>query len=148
MILNRYLQNTGKTNWITFAEIGTTWSSLVRSAITEFIQYGNSHVTAAYYQTFEDGEGADLDAKTHNYVLTFSKSQIPQAQRFWSVTAYIPGSITLVRNSARKYLVGSYTPGLRKNRDGSISIYVAQRLPKGVPMANWLPVPSASSTSC
>jgi hypothetical protein len=142
MILNRYLQNTGKTNWITFADIGTTWSSLVRSAITEFIQYGNSHATAAYYQAFKDGEGDDLDAKTHNYVVTFSKSQIPQAQRFWSVTAYIPGSITLFRNSARKYLVGSYTPGLRKNRDGSISIYLAQRLPNGVPMANWLPVPS------
>ena len=142
MILNCYLHNTGKTNWITFANIGTTWSPLVRSAITEFIQYGNSHATAAYYQTFKDGEGADLDAKTHTYVLTFGKSQIPQAQRFWSVTAYIPDSITLARNSARKYLVGSYTPGLRKNRDGSISIYISQRLPKAVPMANWLPVPS------
>src|SRR5580700_10339928 len=60
MILNCYLHNTGKTNWITFANIGTTWSPLVRSAITEFIQYGNSHATAAYYQTFKDGEGADL----------------------------------------------------------------------------------------
>jgi len=142
MILDCYLKNTGKTNWITFDSIGTTWNDLVRSAITEFIQYGNSHATAAYYQTFKDAQGAAFDGKLHNYVLTFSKDDIPQAQRFWSVTTYVPESITLLRNPARKYLVGSYSPGLRKNRNGSISVYMSQRLPKGIPAANWLPVPS------
>lgn len=144
LILNSYLDHTGKTNWITFATIGTTWTDLVRSAISEFIQYGNSHATAAYYQTFKDAKGNALDASSHGYVLTFTKSQIPQAQRFWSVTAYIPNSITLVANSAKKYLVGSYTPGLQKGRDGSISIYMAPKQPPHVAAANWLPVPSGS----
>jgi hypothetical protein len=139
-ILNKYLTHTGKTNWITFDGIGTTWAPLLRSAISEFIQYANSHDTAAYYQTFTDGKGAALDGAAHSYVLTFAKNNIPEAKRFWSVTAYTPNSITLIRNPLHKYLVGSYTPGLRKSRDGSISIYVAQHQPKGIPTANWLPV--------
>ena len=76
------------------------------------------------------------------YVLTFSPQEIPAAKRFWSVTAYTPDAIELVPNSANKYLVASYTPGLETNQDGSISIYMAQQLPNGVPAANWLPIPS------
>ena len=73
--------------------------------------------------------------------MTFPSGQIPQAKRFWSVTAYTPNSIELIDNSADKYAVASYTPGLVTNPDGSISIYMAQQLPKAVPEANWLPVP-------
>jgi hypothetical protein len=73
--------------------------------------------------------------------LTFSKSEIPDAKRFWSLTAYIPPGVTLVPNPARKYLVARYTPGLKTNSDGSITIYVAPRQPPGTRRANWLPVP-------
>jgi hypothetical protein len=31
-------------------------------------------------------------AQSTPYVLTFGKRETPQAKRFWSVTAYIPGS--------------------------------------------------------
>jgi hypothetical protein len=141
MILDAYFSNTGKTNWITFSTIGTTWSDLVRSAITEFIQYGNSHSTAAYFQAFKDGRGRPLDGSSASYVLTFRKNEIPQAKRFWSLTAYTPRSITLISNSVKKYLVGSYTPGLQRKTDGSISIYMAPSQPSGVPAANWLPIP-------
>ena len=44
-------------------------------------------------------------------------------------------------NRVDKYLVASYTPGLVKNPDGSITITMAPTRPAGVPMANWLPVP-------
>jgi len=46
-----------------------------------------------------------------------------------------------VRNPANKYLVASYTPGLVKNPDGSITIWMAPTRPAAAPMANWLPVP-------
>jgi hypothetical protein len=63
--------------------------------------------------------------------------------RFWSVTAYTPEAIELVRNAANKYAVASYTPGLQPPQptDGPLSIYMARQLPAGVPMANWLPIP-------
>gem|GEM_PF-805554 len=140
-ILADYLSNTGPTNWITFTNIGN-WGAnyLDRSAITEFIQFANGRSTAAYYQTFKDSTGVPLDGSSASYVLTFPAGQIPQAQRFWSVTAYTPNSIELIDNSAGKYAVASYTPGLVTNSDGSISIYMSVQQPNGVPTANWLPV--------
>ena len=51
-----------------------------------------------------------------------------------------------MRNPANKYLVGSYTPGLVTNPDGSITIYIAPTRPADVPMANWLPVPRGDFT--
>ena len=141
-ILNNYLDNVGPTNWITFDNIGN-WGSdyLDRSSIAEFLQYGNGHDTAAYFHAFKDSTGAALDGSSHSYVLTFPADNIPQTSRFWSLTAYTPDAIELVPNSADKYVVGSYTPGLVKNPDGSISIYMSQSLPPGVPAANWLPIP-------
>jgi hypothetical protein len=51
----------------------------------------------------------------------------------------------LVPNSAHKYAVASYTPNLQPNDDDhSLSVYMAQQLPAGVPMANWLPIPAGA----
>lgn len=134
-----YLSATGKTNWVFFNNIGTTWSDLQRSAISEFLQYGNNLSAAAYYQAFKDVKGVALDGSQHSYVIRFPKNKIPQAKRFWSITAYTPDSITLIPNALNKYVVGSYTPGLRTNKDGSVSVYLATELPRGAPAANWLP---------
>jgi hypothetical protein len=46
-----------------------------------------------------------------------------------------------VPNSAKKYVVASYTPGLFTAHDGSVSIVMAVNKPAGVPQANWLPIP-------
>lgn len=143
-ILNNYLRNLGPNNWIHFTNIGN-WGDQVldRASITEFIQYGNGISTAAYYHTFRDGNGAPLLGNTpHGYVMTFKPRGAPPTERFWSLTAYTPNSIELIPNSANKYVVASYTPGLQKNRDGSISIYISRAKPAGVPAANWLPVSS------
>ena len=143
LIIARYHSHTIGRDWVTFTNIGT-WDHqyLDRDAITEYIQYGNGRSTAAYYQTFKDREGAQLSgANGRGYLLTFRKGEIPQAKRFWSVTAYVPATIELVPNRARKYVVASYTPRLKTNPNGSISIYMTPTRPAGVRAANWLPVP-------
>jgi len=141
LIVERYLNHTGKTRWINFTNIGNWGDQVVeRSAITEFIQYGNGYSSAAYYQAFKDEEGQALDGKGgQSYVITFPAGQVPQASRFWSVTAYTPQAIELIPNAAKKYHVASYDP-LVKNADGSLSIHLAASLPPGVPAANWLPI--------
>jgi hypothetical protein len=119
----------------------STRQNLDRSAITEFIQYGNNIKAAAYYQAFKDGTGTALDGTDPaGYVLNIPADEIPQAKRFWSFTAYTPQSIELIRNPAHKYEVASYTPGLTYNGDGSLTLYIAREQPAGVPAANWLPV--------
>jgi hypothetical protein len=144
LILDRYLTHTDaeRKHWITFLNMGDWGAQVVeRSGITEFIQYGNGRSTAAYYHAFKDETGTPLDGDNGaGYVLTFSAEQIPQAKRFWSLTAYTPESIELIANSANKYVVASYLPGLEKGADGSVSIYIAREQPAGAPEANWLPV--------
>jgi hypothetical protein len=142
-ILDQYLTHLGPTNWIHFTNIGHWGDQVIeRSSLTEFIQYANDIEAAAYYHTFKDGKGLPLDGSDpHGYVLTFPAGQLPEAKRFWSLTAYTPNSIELVRNSKNKYVVASYTEGLKLNPDGSLSVYMARDLPAGVPVANWLPIP-------
>jgi hypothetical protein len=146
LILDRYLTFTHwaptLTNWIHFVNIGDWGPQVVeRSSITEFLQYANGINSAAYYHVFEDANGNPLDGTNpQGYVLTFPAGQLPEAMRFWSLTAYTPEAIELVPNPAHKYAVASYTPP-QPNTDGSVSIYMAQQLPAGVPMANWLPIP-------
>ncbi len=130
------------THWVHFTNIAA-WGTayLDRAAGTEYIQYGNNEAAAGYWDASVDGAGQTLNAARHGYTLTFPAGDIPQVKRFWSLTAYVPGNIRLVRNPANKYLVASYTPGLVTNPDGSITIYLAPTRPAGAPMANWLPVP-------
>jgi hypothetical protein len=146
LIINRYLSNTGPTNWIHFRNIGEWGRHVIdRAGITEFIQYANNISAAAYYHAFKDGAGRPLDGTDPlGYALTFRKDQIPMAKRFWSITAYTPQAIELVANPANKYAVASYTPRLMYNTDGSLTVYLAQQLPAGVPYANWLPIPKGA----
>lgn len=145
-IVANYLDKTlPRSQWVHFDNIGQ-WKNnysgyLDRSSITEYIQYGNNMPAAAYFQAFRDGSGAELDGSQGVYTLKFRKSQIPDVSRFWSLTAYTPDAIELVRNKQRKYVVAGYTPGLVKGRDGSVTITMATELPQGTPEANWLPVP-------
>ena len=148
LILDRYLTFTSwaaptPTNWIHFTNIGDWGNQVVeRASITEFIQYANDKTAAAYYHVFKDANGNPLDGSNpRGYVLTFPAGQLPEAMRFWSVTAYTPEAIELVDNPADKYAVASYTPRLQPNTDGSVSIYMARQLPAGVPIPNWLPIP-------
>jgi len=141
-ILDRYLSHTGPTNWISFTNIGDWGPNVIeRSAITEFIQYGNGYDTAAYFHAFEDRQGAALDGASAQYVIRFPPGRLPEARRFWSITAYTPDSVELVWNLAQKYAVASYTPGLEYDADGSLSIHLSTVPPPGVPHANWLPIP-------
>ncbi len=139
-IVAAWMTDTGPTNWIhqdNFGEWGTDY--LARAAGNEYIYGGNNYAAAGYWDAFKDGTGQALNGARRSYELTFPASEIPQAKRFWSVTAYTPGTIEPIPNRLDKYLVASYTPGLVTNPDGSITIYMAPTKPVGVPTANWLP---------
>jgi hypothetical protein len=143
LIIDNYRSHTGATDWIHFDNVGEWGKSyLDRASLNEYIQYGNDASAAKYYDAFTDHNGAPLNGAVQgDYQLMFTKDQIPDATRFWSLTAYTPGAVELVPNSADKYVVAGYTPGLKTNADGSITIYIGNRLPSGAPAANWLPAP-------
>jgi hypothetical protein len=143
MIIHRWRSHTDANRWTYFANFAN-WGTayLDRAAGNEYVQYGNNASAAGYYNAFSDGNGAPLNgAKVPAYRLTFAKNQIPQAERFWSLTAYLPRGNTLVPNPARKYEVARFTPGLVTNPDGSITIYIQTTPPPPALRSNWLPVP-------
>ncbi len=144
LIVNNWLSHVGSTRWVYFGNIGT-WGTayLDRASLAEYVEFGNNASAALYYDAFTDIRGVPLNSNVIRvYRLTFTKSQIPNAKRFWSLTAYSPPGVTLVSNSANKYVVASYTPRLVRNRDGSITIYIQHDPPPGPLRANWLPTPN------
>lgn len=79
------------------------------------------------------------------YRLHFPAGQLPPVDAFWSVTMYEAtpeGQLFLVENPIRRYAIGDRTPGLRKNPDGSLDIWIARSDPGGERSANWLPAPA------
>ena len=146
MIVDNWVSHVGKTHWVYFGNVGE-WGTqyLDRASLTEYIQYGNNASAAKYWDAFTDAGGVPLDGSViKTYRITFTKSEIPQAKRFWSVTAYIPPGVTPFPNHGNKWVVGSYTPGLRKNKNGSITVYTQTSPPPKPLRANWLPIPRGS----
>ena len=141
-IINRWQSHRGSTNWIHFDNIGH-WGTayLDRAALTEYIQVGNDRQAAYYANAFVDASGLPLNGGSFAYTIEFTKDQLPEYERFWSLTAYTPEYIELVPNSLDKYVVASYTPGLETADDGSVTIHVQADPPKRGSTANWLPVP-------
>ena len=123
-VIDRWHYNTIGNNWVHFNNMGN-WGKnfLDRAAGNLYIQYGNVKEAAYYAQSFLDENSNTLTGRGNKtYTITFTKDKIPSCTRFWSITAYTSDAIELVPNAANKYAGASYTPGLVKNKDGSITI--------------------------
>ena len=115
---------------------------LLRAAAALAGIYGNDEAEAIYPIAYNDSEGRKLDGHKHQYTLTFPEGQLPPVNAFWSVTMYDGRSQLLVTNSINRYLVNSpMQPGLKKNPDGSLTIYIQKGSPGSDKESNWLPAP-------
>jgi hypothetical protein len=47
-----------------------------------------------------------------------------------------------VENEIKRYSIGSTTDGLKRNADGSLTIYIQKVRPDGDKVSNWLPSPA------
>jgi len=104
--------------------------------------YGNSAEEAVYPMTTADGNGKLLDGSKHKYTLTFAAGQFPPVNAFWSVTMYDGKTQLLVENPINRYLINSpMLANLKKNKDGSLTLYIQKDAPAADNKANWLPAP-------
>jgi len=116
---------------------------LLRAGAAKGGLYGNDAVEAMYPYTRVDSEGATLDASKHNYTITFPAGQLPPVNAFWSVTMYDGKSQLLVKNPIDRYLINSpMLPAMKKNADGSLTLYIQKDSPGKAKEANWLPAPN------
>jgi hypothetical protein len=105
--------------------------------------YGNDSIEATYPMSRWDINGAPLDGRKHDYTLTFPAGQLPPVNAFWSVTMYDGKSQLLIENPINRYLINSsMLPDLKKNADGSITLYIQNRSPGADKESNWLPAPA------
>jgi hypothetical protein len=115
---------------------------LLRAAAALGGIYGNDAAEAVYPLARHDEQGVPLDGSKHAYTLTFAAGQLPPVNAFWSVTMYDGKTQLLIDNPINRYLVNSpMLPGLKKNADGSLTLYIQHAAPAGDKKTNWLPAP-------
>jgi hypothetical protein len=116
---------------------------LKRAAAAKGGIYGNDAIEAMYPMTKTLPDGEVLDGSKRNYTLTFAKGQFPPVNAFWSVTMYDGKSQLLIENPINRYLINSpMLQGMKKNPDGSLTMYIQKDSPGKAKESNWLPAPN------
>ena len=116
---------------------------LKRAAAAKGGIYGNDAIEAMYPYTKTLANGEALDGNKHNYTLTFAKDQFPPVNAFWSVTMYDGKTQLLIKNPINRYLINSpMLPNMKKNDDGSLTLYIQKDSPGKDKKSNWLPAPN------
>jgi hypothetical protein len=113
---------------------------LGRAVVATSALGANTRPETVYPMAVDDVNGKPLSGR-HRYTFRFPKGKLPPAKAFWSVTVYGKDRY-LVDNPIDRYAIGDRTKGLRRGRDGSLTIYVQHTRPRGAKAANWLPAPS------
>ena len=116
---------------------------VMRAAAAKGGLYGNDAAEAMYPYTRTDASGETLDGSKHNYTITFPAGQLPPVNAFWSVTMYDGKSQFLIKNPINRYLINSpMLPAMKKNGEGSLTLYIQKDSPGKGKEANWLPAPN------
>jgi hypothetical protein len=116
---------------------------LKRAAAAQAGIYGNDAAEAMYPMTKTLANSEPLDGSKHNYTLTFAAGQFPPVNAFWSVTMYDGKSQLLIKNPINRYLINSpMLPNMKKNADGSLTLYIQKGSPGKDKESNWLPAPN------
>ncbi|WP_408600480.1 DUF1254 domain-containing protein [Pseudomonas sp. PLMAX] len=116
---------------------------LKRAAIAQAGIYANDAEEATYPMAKILSDGTPLDGSKHNYTLTFPAGQLPPVNAFWSVTMYDGKSQLLIKNPIDRYLINSpMLSDMKKNADGSLTLYVQKDSPGADKESNWLPAPN------
>jgi len=116
---------------------------LLRAAGAQAGIYGNDAMEATYPMTKTLADGEALDGSKHNYTLTFPAGEYPPVNAFWSVTMYDGKTQLLIKNPINRYLINSpMLRNLKKNDDGSLTLYIQNKSPGKDKESNWLPGPN------
>ncbi len=111
---------------------------LKRAMVTMLGLGANQPADAIYPMNVADADGKPMNGD-QNYVLHFSKDELPPVEAFWSVTMYDAEGYQAA-NAINRFAVSSWMP-FQYNTDGSLDIYIQNENPGADKEANWLPAP-------
>ena len=113
----------------------------LKRAIVALVGLGaNQAEDAIYPLNLADADGKPVMAE-NNYVLRFTKSELPPVRGFWSLTMYDAEGFQ-VANPINRFAIGD-RDALKYNADGSLDLYVQHQNPGPDRESNWLPTPKA-----
>jgi hypothetical protein len=111
---------------------------LKRAMVTMLGLGANQPADAIYPINVADADGKPMNGD-QNYVLHFSKDELPPVEAFWSITMYDAEGYQAA-NPINRFAVSSWMP-FQYNTDGSLDIYIQNENPGPDKEANWLPAP-------
>ena len=132
---------------------GNNWNRSVNNAQTGVDYYNrtgtarsnmfdNRPTETQYFYTDVDSDGKPLTG-SGNYAVTFAAGQEPPVQGFWSLTLYNEKHL-FHPNALNRYSVGTKNKHLKRNDDGSLTVYVGAKSPGADKESNWLPAPDGN----
>lgn len=119
---------------------------LIRASAAHIGLYGNDLEEAYYPSCYFDSDGEPLDTSRFNYVISFSKEELPPVdpKGFWSITMYDENQF-MVENPLNRYSIGDRSD-LTYGEDGSLILYLQHESPGADKESNWLPAPDGKFT--
>jgi hypothetical protein len=120
---------------------GANWGYdyLSRTATARSNMYDNAPQETRYIYTDFDSTGQRLTG-AHAYTVTFPAGQTPPVDGFWSLTLYNKEHL-FEPNSLNRFSLGTKSKSMKRNPDGSLTIYVQSATPGPEQQDNWLPAP-------
>jgi hypothetical protein len=111
-------------------------------AIVALQGLGALPVAEAMYLKAAGDDGAGTFTGDGPYRLSLP-TQLP-LDGFWSLSMYeatTDGQFFFTDNPIKRYAIGDRTPGLKRNADGTLGLWIGRADPGGDKTANWLPAP-------
>ena len=131
--------------WLPFRlprDFGNNYAMRAGSAANSGGIFGVEAAEASYFMAVADDHDEPL-GQGRRYRLQLPAGGLP-ADAFWSLTLYefVEGGQYMVANAIDRYAIGDRTPGLVRNADGSLDIWIQPAGPTDpAQRANWLPSP-------
>jgi hypothetical protein len=113
-----------------------------RTGTSKSNMFDNRPNETQYFYTDNDGVGADLNGAS-SYEITFAAGEEPPVNGFWSLTLYNDKHL-FHPNDRNRYSLGTKNKNLKRNADGSLTLYAGARSPGRDNDSNWLPAPDGN----
>ena len=110
-----------------------------RTGTAKSNMFDNKPSETQYFYTDSDSSSASLDGG-QSYEITFAPGQEPPVNGFWSLTLYNEHHF-FHPNDMKRYSLGTKNKTLKRNADGSLTLYAGARSPGKDKESNWLPAP-------
>jgi DNA sulfur modification protein DndE len=102
---------------------------------------GNTPKETVYFLGRLDGENNPITG-AKKYTMTFKQTPPFNEPAFWALRMYDATNYYPVPNPINRYVLGSDYPDMKKDPDGSVTIYLQHMSPGKDKEANWLPAPA------